>query len=181
MKGEIYLAAALILLMVIVGYYYFEELGLSPSFIVTSEPECNDGFDNDGDDEADFPADSECFALWDISESLGGRCDEDWSCTQWSACNEGKQIRTCLDANECGTIERKPLIRRECGGVLEEPESGDDGSFYLIIAGLIVLILIIFLIVNKVVAGRDKEKVKGSRKVLMERLKRKKKVYVGSG
>ncbi|MBS3098739.1 hypothetical protein J4462_00855 [Candidatus Pacearchaeota archaeon] len=173
MKKIIYLAVVLVLLLAFIGYYYFpDKFGLSPSFVVTSEPECGDGFDNDGDGEADFPDDLECFASWDISESLGGRCNEDWSCTQWSSCSEGKQKRTCVDANECETIEKRPLVERECKTFLEEPKNKEEKFIYLIIAGFVVLVLIIFLIVNRVMADRDKEKIRENRKVLTEKLKR---------
>lgn len=41
-------------------------------------------------------------------------CTEDWDCTSWSECVNDEQTRTCTDLNDCGTIENKPIILRDC-------------------------------------------------------------------
>lgn len=39
-------------------------------------------------------------------------CNPDWSCTEWSACIDGMQERTCTDANNCGAAP--PETQRTC-------------------------------------------------------------------
>lgn len=50
--------------------------------------------------------------------SMGGlsvsTCEENWTCSDWSACKGDIQIRQCVDINECGTEENKPVEVREC-------------------------------------------------------------------
>ncbi|MBI5404685.1 MAG: hypothetical protein HY976_00495, partial [Candidatus Kerfeldbacteria bacterium] len=41
-------------------------------------------------------------------------CSESWSCGEWSACLNGIQTRTCLDANICGTTASRPAITQSC-------------------------------------------------------------------
>lgn len=41
-------------------------------------------------------------------------CQEEWSCTSWSACESGEQTRPCQDSNECGTSQAKPQETRSC-------------------------------------------------------------------
>jgi len=63
-----------------------------------------------------------------------GGCTEDWSCTAWScsACSGGQQdcIRTCTDANSCGTENDKPAESgtRWCGADLIAHWSFEDVS-----------------------------------------------------
>ncbi len=54
-----------------------------------------------------------------------GTCSESWSCTDWSACSDGIQTRTCTDLNSCGTANSKPAESQSCssGG-----SSGGGGS-----------------------------------------------------
>lgn len=42
------------------------------------------------------------------------QCNENWTCTEWSECEESIQYRTCTDENECGTQESKPSEKKEC-------------------------------------------------------------------
>jgi len=42
------------------------------------------------------------------------KCQESWSCTSWSACENGTHDRICTDVNVCGTQENKPLERAVC-------------------------------------------------------------------
>jgi len=41
-------------------------------------------------------------------------CEEFWTCTDWSACVDGQQSRTCSDENSCGTEELKPAESQSC-------------------------------------------------------------------
>ena len=41
-------------------------------------------------------------------------CREKWVCTDWSACVNGKQTRTCHDENNCGTDLYKPFEEQPC-------------------------------------------------------------------
>lgn len=47
-------------------------------------------------------------------EEEEGTCVEDWMCTEWSECVNGKQSRTCADLNRCGTTENKPAESEDC-------------------------------------------------------------------
>jgi len=48
-------------------------------------------------------------------ESSGGSsCVENWQCTGWSSCEDGKQRRACTDSNKCGTFLLKPAESKEC-------------------------------------------------------------------
>ncbi len=41
-------------------------------------------------------------------------CIENWQCTDWSACTDGTQSRTCTDGNSCGTTQDKPPESQAC-------------------------------------------------------------------
>jgi PGF-pre-PGF domain-containing protein len=41
-------------------------------------------------------------------------CTESWTCTDWSACANSQQTRTCTDANSCGTTASKPSESQSC-------------------------------------------------------------------
>ncbi len=41
-------------------------------------------------------------------------CTENWQCSDWSACSNNQQTRTCTDLNNCGTINNKPAIIQSC-------------------------------------------------------------------
>ncbi len=48
-------------------------------------------------------------------------CTEDWSCSEWSICSqEGMQLRSCTDANNCGTTDSKPIVEKSCTYTREE-------------------------------------------------------------
>ena len=44
-------------------------------------------------------------------------CREEWNCSEWSECVDGQQTRTCVDLNQCGTVENKPEEVQECSNV----------------------------------------------------------------
>jgi hypothetical protein len=41
-------------------------------------------------------------------------CTPNWQCTNWSACVNGKQTRTCTDLNNCGTTAYQPVTTQTC-------------------------------------------------------------------
>jgi len=41
-------------------------------------------------------------------------CREKWTCTEWSACVNGRQTRTCTEQNGCGTDLYKPFEEQPC-------------------------------------------------------------------
>ena len=47
-------------------------------------------------------------------------CTENWSCSGYGVCHEGKQSRVCTDINSCGTTVEKPIGEQTCS-------SCDDG------------------------------------------------------
>lgn len=49
-------------------------------------------------------------SLWENDIS----CTENWSCADWSTCNNGQQTRTCTDANNCGATANKPATSQNC-------------------------------------------------------------------
>jgi hypothetical protein len=45
----------------------------------------------------------------------GLECEEKWSCTNWTICDIDEiQTRTCIDRNDCGTFELKPIETQKC-------------------------------------------------------------------
>lgn len=42
------------------------------------------------------------------------QCTEHWTCTEWSACANGVQTRTCTDDSACRTTATKPLEQQSC-------------------------------------------------------------------
>ena len=47
-------------------------------------------------------------------DCTGHACSENWVCTGWSSCLDGKQTRTCNDTNSCGTEINKPKEIQNC-------------------------------------------------------------------
>ncbi|MEM7825446.1 MAG: NosD domain-containing protein, partial [Candidatus Aenigmatarchaeota archaeon] len=84
-------------------------------------------------------------------------CTEDWVCTEWSECIEGKQTRVCTDKNKCGTVANKPEEERAC------EEKLPTLVFWL---GIVIVLLFIFLVakmVVKKVKPKEKPKLKEKR------------------
>ena len=52
-----------------------------------------------------------------ISEA---ECVENWTCTDWFECFNGKQTRICVDLNKCGTTKNKPEETKACEYVAPE-------------------------------------------------------------
>jgi hypothetical protein len=36
------------------------------------------------------------------------QCNENWKCAAWVGCTDGKNTRSCIDLNKCGTTQNKP-------------------------------------------------------------------------
>ncbi len=90
-----------------------------------SKVECNDNKDNDGDGLVDYPKDPGCTTGADTTEKET-TCTEDWTCTSWSDCTDDKQVRTCIDSNNCAgkTVDvvnkkDKPAEEQVCGAAAE--------------------------------------------------------------
>lgn len=49
-------------------------------------------------------------------------CTEQWECTAYKPCSDGKQTRTCTDKNSCGTTKSKPATERACVTAGEEEQ-----------------------------------------------------------
>ncbi|HLC31094.1 MAG TPA: hypothetical protein VJK51_00345 [Candidatus Nanoarchaeia archaeon] len=41
-------------------------------------------------------------------------CTGNWTCTPWSVCSNGVELRSCTDSNRCNTIIGRPPIRQTC-------------------------------------------------------------------
>jgi len=53
------------------------------------------------------------------------RCTEVWNCTDWGICSIfGEQIRTCIDTNQCGTEEVKPIDLQTC--ITKQPKTKQE-------------------------------------------------------
>lgn len=50
-------------------------------------------------------------------------CIEKWSCTEWSACENGVQTRTCNDKNNCGSDLYRPFESQPCGIPIEKEKT----------------------------------------------------------
>jgi hypothetical protein len=94
--------------------------------------------------------------------SLSNRgCIENWECTSWTNCIDGKITRECNDLNQCGTFQYMPLLSETCeefvklksgneGGFLEklsETVFGEGNKSGLVFFGLLVFLLIAYYVV----------------------------------
>ncbi|MEW5896262.1 MAG: right-handed parallel beta-helix repeat-containing protein [Nanoarchaeota archaeon] len=92
--------------------------------------QCNDKKDNDKDGLIDYPNDPGCSSKSDNDETnpvvvkeeskeavaekeaapavKKTACAEDWVCTLWSDCADGKRTRECTEQNSCKTYQEKP-------------------------------------------------------------------------
>ncbi|MBI4163492.1 MAG: lamin tail domain-containing protein [Candidatus Aenigmarchaeota archaeon] len=41
-------------------------------------------------------------------------CSEEWSCSDWSVCQNSQQTRSCTDSKNCGTTKGKPIESQIC-------------------------------------------------------------------
>jgi len=76
-------------------------------------------------------------------------CQEKWSCTDWSKCENNAQRRTCTDENNCGTDLYKPFESQPCVTEETKGESSLITGFVsllstpTIIGSIIVIILVV--------------------------------------
>ncbi len=79
-----------------------------------------------------------------------GVCVENWRCSDWSACTDGKQTRTCVDGNNCNTTTGKPAESQSCTPVTPTPTTPQTSGFtkyrYYIVGGIIVLLIILYFV-----------------------------------
>jgi hypothetical protein len=47
-------------------------------------------------------------------------CTEDWECSDWNDCENEEQGRICIDLNDCGSVENKPVEVQTCEEDCEE-------------------------------------------------------------
>lgn len=82
-------------------------------------------------------------------------CQERWLCSDWSACTNGVQTRTCNDANSCGTNNNEPMAAQPCPAENKTEEGpGPEAStlptitgFFALLSNPVYLIIILLLIV----------------------------------
>jgi hypothetical protein len=83
------------------------------------------------------------------NETVG--CVEDWGCTEWSACVNNLQTRTCTDANACDTLLTKPVESQSCTPIT--PPTTTTGGLvkyrYYIIGGVVLLLIILYFVFRK--------------------------------
>ncbi|MEM7821511.1 MAG: PGF-pre-PGF domain-containing protein [Candidatus Aenigmatarchaeota archaeon] len=79
-------------------------------------------------------------------------CEENWVCTKWSECVQGRQTRSCRDTNNCGTAQSKPAEIQECATPTVIPIELVVG----IVATLIIAILIVCILFLKIVKKKKK-------------------------
>lgn len=90
-------------------------------------------------------------------------CQEKWICSEWSACKDGIQTRTCSDENKCGTNNKEPFISQPCSSEERKEEAKAETpiitGFFLglsttdwltgIVIGIIAAAIIIFILKRK--------------------------------
>ena len=73
-------------------------------------------------------------------------CQEKWTCSDWSACEDGIQTRVCADENQCGTNSREPFSSQPCSTVSASETSTTSqspiGFFLLSTDGLMILAIV---------------------------------------
>lgn len=58
------------------------------------------------------------------TSALAQACLPTWSCSEWSACLNGQQTRTCTDTNNCQSNLGQPLTSQTCTAPATPPASG---------------------------------------------------------
>ena len=97
-----------------------------------------------------------------VTQTTVQGCQEKWTCTKWSECNNNIQTRTCTDENNCGTDLYKPFESQPCVTEETKGESSLITGFVsllstpTIIGSIIVIILVVigllyFFVIRKTV------------------------------
>jgi hypothetical protein len=61
------------------------------------------------------------------NQCVANACNPSWTCTAWSSCSNGQQIRTCMDSNGCGNTTGKPAVSQFCGSTEIIIDNKDPG------------------------------------------------------
>ncbi len=92
--------------------------------------------------------------------SIPKKCIENWSCGNWSECNNETKSRNCVDKNKCNTSVKKPENLVSCSIEIindskENPRVITEkyGSIivYEILAGILIIIIIIIVVYKKLI------------------------------
>ncbi|MBN2203170.1 MAG: hypothetical protein JW700_03220 [Candidatus Aenigmarchaeota archaeon] len=75
--------------------------------------------------------------------SLETGCQERWTCSDWSTCDNGIQTRVCEDQNSCGTNSREPFTSQPCtAGENEKASAGGSLGFFFMMPSDMVLVAV---------------------------------------
>lgn len=92
--------------------------------------------------------------------SVNSDCTPDWYCSEWEDCLASKQKRTCIDNNNCGVEDAKPLESQSCEILsLEDSikiEQRSDSAFNRITGAVIgggIATWIFFIVLVGLIAG----------------------------
>ena len=111
----------------------------------------------------------------DIISYTPDSCKEEWSCTQWSECTDGIQMRECVDKNFCESNDNKPEETRECVEQLvtqtvdaqQKEEIGPTGAFfgvqnrdYVILGSYVILVISMVLTFFNLKTYREMKKMR---------------------
>jgi len=86
----------------------------------------------------------------EIITAAPATCTENWICTEWSSCVDGKETKTCTDSHDCGTEANKPETSRYC--ILEQILVGAEDlglGGILVASGIILAIVVMILLLVK--------------------------------
>lgn len=86
-------------------------------------------------------------------------CTESWSCTKWSECKDGYQMRTCTDVNSCGS-EFKPWELKKCEFETESEPSIISGFMSLSLESKFGIGITLISIVLAMIFFRKSDKYK---------------------
>lgn len=57
--------------------------------------------------------------LYGCQQQVAPACVPDWRCSEWTNCKDGKNTKTCSDANRCGVLTNKPAESKSCVAISE--------------------------------------------------------------
>ena len=84
-------------------------------------------------------------------------CVQDWSCTKWSDCKDGYQIRSCNDLNSCGS-QFKPWEFKDCSIIDNSDPSPISGLMSLNTETKIGVVIVLTSLVLAMIFFRKSEK-----------------------
>jgi hypothetical protein len=96
----------------------------------SSSPYCGDGYCDSGETITNCPADCPSSTPYvgsgwvtptikkeeNVTQEAEEKpiCQEVWTCTDWSDCQNSVETRICNDVNNCGTTDKKPILSQSC-------------------------------------------------------------------